>query len=244
MVTFSIKNYFFWTPFSVVETENNIFAYDKSDDWKIPALEYIEKRNQRRLNKLSRLVLYSAIKCTTPEKRNYVTVLSSRNGEINNALRILQDISNDELVSPQMFVNSVYNMPFAYYSIFFGNNLPSSAIASSESSLGYGFLEAVLNLKRFPGHDVLLTCADYPLENELGVLNDKSCLPYSFSVIISNDSYGDNRISFDYEMLKDGNRRNDVPDAVKFYYGFLKQDKEIFISETSDSRFTWKKHLF
>ncbi len=241
MITLSIKSFFLWTPFPLVESEKDRPSFIQSEEWEIPAPDFVDKKKQRRLNELSKLVLHSAIKCTTAEKRNFVTVLSSRNGDINNALKVLQDISHNELVSPQMFVNSVLNMPFAYYSIFFGNNLPSSAVSSSESSLGYGFLEAVLNLRRFPGNDVLLTCADLPLNGDLKGFNNTPYLPYSLSMVISEDVSAQNRICFNHETFNGRKVRSQIPDALEFYHHFLNEDNDFYASETSDSRFTWKK---
>lgn len=240
MITFSIKSFFLWTPFLPIESSGSP-SLVQTKDWEIPAPDFIDKKQQRRLNELSKLVLYSAIKCTNPENRKLVTVLSSRNGDINNALKILQDIAKEELVSPQMFVNSVLNMPFAYYSIFFRNNLPSSAICSSESSLCYGFLEAAMNLKRFPGNDVLLTCADLSLNDDLEAFNDTPYLPYSLSMIISSDDSVQNRICFGHEAFNGTKKQNQIPDVLDFYFHFLKEDNDFFASETSDSRFTWKK---
>lgn len=238
----SIKSFFLWTPFSQIDFERGKQPLRLSEEWELPVSDIIDKKKQRRLNELSKIVLHSATKCITSENKNFVTVLSSRNGDINNALKILQDIKAGELISPQMFVNSVLNMPYAYYSIFFNNNLPSSAISSSESSLCYGFLEAAMNLNRFPGKDVLLTCADLPLDNDLKCYNDTSYLPYSLSLIISKEKSDQNMISFDYESFKGTKNQNRIPDALDFYYHFLSDNNVFFASETSDSRFIWKKH--
>ncbi len=240
--TLTIKSFYLWTPFSFVNTSGQNHSYVLPEKWEIPTPDFIDKKKLRKLNDLSKLILHSAIRCSTPENRNFITVLSSRNGDINNALKLLQDIANDELVSPQMFVNSVLNMPFAHYSIFFGNNLPSSAISSSQSSLGYGFLEAMLNLKRFKGNDILLTCADLPLEGGLEVYSDTPCLPYSLSMILSNDDSAQNRVCFEYESFCGTEKQKQIPDALDFYFHFLNQDNDTFISETSDSRFTWRRH--
>lgn len=241
MITLAIKSFYLWTPFSLSEPINDAFSLAQPEKWEIPPPDFIDRKKQRKLNDFSKLVLHSAIKCSTPENRNFITVLSSRNGDINNALKVLQDIAKDELVSPQMFVNSVLNMPFAHYSIFFQNDLPSSAISSSESSLGYGFLETALNLKRFCENDVLLTCADLPLNGDLETYSDTPCLPYSLSMIISNDDNQKNRFCFEYEPYTGQRKQNQVPDALEFYFRFLNGSNDTFISETSDSRFTWKR---
>jgi len=241
MITLAIKSFYLWTPFSLIEPIRDVYSLPQPEKWEIPSPDFIDKKKQRKLNDFSKLVLHSAIKCSAPENRSYITVLSSRNGDINNALKVLQDIVKDELISPQMFVNSVLNMPFAHYSIFFQNNLPSSAISTNESSLGYGFLEAALNLKRFNGNDVLLTCADLPLDGDLESYSDTSYLPYSLSMIISNDDNQNKRFCFEYEPYTGQKKQNQIPDALEFYFHFLNGSNDTFISETSDSRFTWKK---
>ncbi len=243
MITLAIKSFYLWTPFSLSEPLSDLDSRFRHEKWEIPAPDLIDKKKQRKLNNFSKLVLHSAIKCTNAENRNFITVLSSRNGDINNGLKILQDIANGELISPQMFVNSVLNMPFAHYSIFFGNKLPSSAISSSESSLCYGFLETVLNLKRFCGNDILLTCADLPLDADLEAYSNTSCLPYSLSMIISTDKTQQNQLCFDFEPICGQKKQNQMFDALEFYFHFLNGNKDIFTSETSDFRFTWKRQL-
>ncbi len=241
MITLAIKSFYLWTPFSLSEPINDLHSLAQPEKWEVPSPDFIDKKKQRKLNDFSKLVLHSAIKCSAPENRNFITILSSRNGDINNALKVLQDIAKDELVSPQMFVNSVLNMPFAYYSIFFQNNLPSSAISTSESSLGYGFLEAVMNLQRFKGNNVLLTCADLPLDGDLEDYCDTHYLPYSLSMIISNDHNQKIRCCFDCEPNSNQKKQNQIPDALEFYFHFLNGSNDTFVSETSDFRFIWKK---
>ena len=242
MISLAMKSFYLWTPFSLSEPIEDFYSLPLPQKWEIPPPDFIDKKKQRKLNDFSKLVLHSAIKCCAPENRSYITVLSSRNGDINNAFKVLQDIAKGELVSPQMFVNSVLNMPFAHYSIFFQNNLPSSAISSNESSLGYGFLEAVLNLKRFGGNYVLLTCADLPLEGDLEAYSDTSYVPYSLSMIISNDDDQKKGFCFEYEPHTGKKKQNRLPDALDFYFHFLNGNNDTFISETPDSRFVWKKH--
>ena len=104
-------------------------------------------------------------------------------------------------------------------------------------------MEAVLNLKRFPTNDILLTCADIPLEGDLEKFNDSPYLPYSFSLLISGDESAQNRISFDYEPVSGVEKSGKIPDVLEFYNSFLNGDSVFFKTETSDLCFSWRKQI-
>ncbi len=233
----SVKSIYLWTP-----QEQNDPA-GQSNSFQLPVIETIPKRELRRLNKLSKIALFSSIQCTENHNREHLaTVFCSRHGDINNTLGVFSDIAHEQLVSPHIFSGSVFNMPFAYYSIFFNDKHPSTAVSSSSLQFSFGFLESVLNLNRFKPTDILYTCADLPLEGELQSFNDHKKLPYSISLVLAGDLSSGDILEFHYSSGTSTDKTVDpIPDAFTFYEWYTQNSTQPLTIKKGCDSFTYKK---
>ena len=125
-----------------------------------PPVDFIPAMQRRRLSRLSRLSLAAAYSCAG-ENHNLPTVFASRHGEIHRTLGLLNDVVQNEPLSPMAFSLSVHNTASGLYSIATGNTAPSTAIAAGLDTLPMAIIEAIGQLQR---HDeVMVVYAEEPL---------------------------------------------------------------------------------
>ena len=128
-----------------------------------PPVDFIPAMQRRRLSRLSRLSLAAAYSCANGN-HNLPTVFASRHGEIHRTLGLLNDVVQNEPLSPMAFSLSVHNTASGLYSIATGNTAPSTAIAAGLDTLPMAITEAIGQLQR---HDeVMVVYAEEPLPAE------------------------------------------------------------------------------
>lgn len=140
-----------------------------------PPVDFIPAMQRRRLSRLSRVSLAAAYSCANGNHQ-LPTVFASRHGEIHRTLGLLNDLVQNEPLSPMAFSLSVHNTASGLYSITAGNTSPSTAVAAGLDTLPMALIEAVGQLQR---HDeVMVVYAEEPLPNEYREFaeNDNSAL--------------------------------------------------------------------
>lgn len=129
-------------------------------DGAFPALEKIPAMQRRRLSRLAKLALNSAMQTLDTYKVDYI-VWVSQYGDETKTLNILEDVLNDQTPSPTQFSTSVHNAISGLYSILYQDATPATSLAGSWND---GLIEAYAWLKTMPeARQVLLVYYDEPL---------------------------------------------------------------------------------
>lgn len=116
---------------------------------------------RRRVGSLGRHALAAAWKIMpTPAPR---FVFSSRHGEYDRTLRLLESLTAEGDVSPADFSLSVHHGLAGLLSIATGNREGHTAVAAGPDSFGYGLLDAAACAAETPEVPVLLLHYDEPL---------------------------------------------------------------------------------
>lgn len=111
----------------------------------VPAvLPPAERRRCGPIVKLSLAVGQQAASAAGLDVTTLPTVFSASGGDGNNCHEICAMLaSDDRLISPTRFHNSVHNAAAGYWSIAMGATAPSSVLCAYDASFGAGLLEAV-----------------------------------------------------------------------------------------------------
>ena len=129
-------------------------------DGAFPALEKIPAMQRRRLSRLAKLALNSAMQTLDTYKVDYI-VWVSQYGDETKTLNILEDVLSDQTPSPTQFSTSVHNAISGLYSILYQDATPATSLAGSWND---GLIEAYAWLKTMPeARQVLLVYYDEPL---------------------------------------------------------------------------------
>ena len=137
----------------------------------LPVPEALPATERRRAGKTVRLVLgagLEAARMAGREAKTLAAIFASDGGENENCHAICEALaSDDRLISPTRFHNSVHNAAAGYWSIATGAMAPSDAIAAFDASFAAGLLEALVRLAANPRQPVLFVGYDTPYPEPL-----------------------------------------------------------------------------
>ena len=129
-------------------------------DQELSAIEHIPAMQRRRLSRLAKLALNSAIQTLNTHKVDYI-VWVSQYGDEAKTLNILADVLREQTPSPTQFSTSVHNAISGLYSILCQDATPATSLAGSWND---GLIEAYAWLKTRPeARQVLLVYYDEAL---------------------------------------------------------------------------------
>lgn len=129
-------------------------------DQELSAIEHIPAMQRRRLSRLAKLALNSAMQTLATRNVDYI-VWVSQYGDEAKTLNILEDVLREQTPSPTQFSTSVHNAISGLYSILCQDATPATSLAGSWND---GLIEAYAWLKTRPeARQVLLVYYDEAL---------------------------------------------------------------------------------
>ena len=129
-------------------------------DQELSAIERIPAMQRRRLSRLAKLALNSAMQTLATQHADYI-VWVSQYGDEAKTLNILADVLSEQTPSPTQFSTSVHNAISGLYSILCQDATPATSLAGSWND---GLIEAYAWLKTRPeARQVLLVYYDEAL---------------------------------------------------------------------------------
>lgn len=136
----------------------------------IPPSEYLPAAERRRVGTAVKLALAAATDAlaSSPYKAcDLLSVFSSSGGDGDNCHSICEALaSQDRLISPTKFTNSVHNAPSGYWGIALHAKPASTSLCAFDGSFSVGFLEAC-TLAITAKQPVLLVAYDTPYPEPL-----------------------------------------------------------------------------
>lgn len=184
-LTFNICSWGAWSP-----------QYQQAEDWKhwlesapiqeelphSPKLAQVPAMQRRRYSKLTKMQLEAAFQCDAPTPCR--SIFASRHGELNRTLGLLDNLVEQEPLSPTAFSQSVHNTASGIYSILKGDQSSSTSIAASEETLLQSFIEAYGQLHQDPA-PLILVFGDEPVPEIYSQFTNETGLPVSMAFVLS-----------------------------------------------------------
>jgi hypothetical protein len=144
---------------------------------------------RRRVGTLGRQALNAAWKVMPDQAPRFI--FSSRHGEYDRTLRLLDSLIAEGEVSPADFSLSVHHALAGLLSIATRNREGHTAIAAGPDSFGYGLLEAAACIAETPDRPVLLVHYDEPLpELYRSVVDDDETEPVAVALALRDGGAG------------------------------------------------------
>jgi hypothetical protein len=158
-----------------------------TDSQRSPNVTFVEPSLRRRLSLLARMSLKVAHDCVgdTPSVR---IVFASRHGDLARTTSMLVDLADEQILSPTTFSMSVLNACAGIYSIARKEHEPSTAVSAGESTLGYGLLEACIQLTSNPDSPVLFIYADEPAPSIYGIESSDVQNPLAIGLLLKSNA--------------------------------------------------------
>jgi len=136
------------------------------EDTRIPALTTLPPAERRRVGKVVKLAIATglqACEAAGADPARLASVFTSSGGDGDNCHAICETLaSDDRLISPTRFHNSVNNAASGYWGIATGAQAPSTIVSAFDGSFAAGLLEAVVQLHADAIDDILLIAYDVP----------------------------------------------------------------------------------
>jgi len=132
------------------------------------ALPATERRRAGRCVKLALAAGLDAVAGAGADAGALGAIFASSSGDGETCHAICETLaSDDRLISPTRFHNSVHNAPAGYWSIATGATASADCIAAFDASFGAGLLEALARLASEPREPVMLLAYDAPYPEPL-----------------------------------------------------------------------------
>ncbi len=152
----------------------------------LPAPEILPPAERRRCGRNVRLAIAAglqAVRQTGRPAHEFATVFTSSNGDGDNLHAICEALaSEDRLISPTRFHNSVHNAPAGYWGIATHSMKTADSLCACDGSFGAGLLEALLRLAAEPSVPVLVIAYDVPYPEPIHAVRP---VPDSFAVALA-----------------------------------------------------------
>ncbi|MCE9680342.1 beta-ketoacyl synthase chain length factor [Shewanella sp. AS1] len=187
-LTFSIHSAGAWSPNYQELTDWQAWP-DKTEteDLKlaVPKLPQVPTMQRRRYSKLTKMLLDVAFQCEAPA--NCRTIFASRHGELNRTVDLLQEIIQNQPISPIGFSQSVHNTASGIFSILTDNRAPSTSIAAAQITLEQALIEAYGQLCE-DNSSLLLVYGDEPVADIYKAYTHEPELPIALALQLSLDN--------------------------------------------------------
>ena len=173
---------------------------------RIPAPEALPAVERRRAGKSVKLALAAGIAAAGDAKRDareLTAVFASSTGDGENLHAICEALaSDDRLISPTRFHNSVHNAPSGYWGIATGATAPADSLAAFDASFGAGLVEAIGRIAAEPERGVVLISYDAPYPEPLHATRP---IPDGFAaaLVLASPSVGAHGTTITLETTRD-----------------------------------------
>lgn len=156
-------------------------------DASLPALTAVPAMTRRRLSKLTKLAFDVALSNVEPGQQ-ISTIFASRHGDLHKTLGLLQQLAEQDDISPSQFALSVHNAISGQFSIFSQNHADSNAIAAGADSLHYALLEAAARFRSEPQlQQLLVVYADEPVPAPYQIFCKDPSVPIALALLLGRD---------------------------------------------------------
>jgi hypothetical protein len=137
----------------------------------LPVPEALPATERRRAGKSVKASLAAGLEAASQAgrpARDLVAIFASSSGDGENCHSICETLaSDDRLISPTRFHNSVHNAPAGYWGIATGAMRPADCLGAFDASFGAGLLEGLVRLAADPSQPVLVIAYDAPYPEPL-----------------------------------------------------------------------------
>lgn len=148
-----------------------------------PAAAQVPAMTRRRLTRWGRQALEVAGPCATRLNVDTPVIFSSRHGDTQRTLGLLEALAAGDPLSPNAFSLSVHNSALGLFTILHKLQAPSLALAAGRETLAHAWVEAVTHLAAGAPR-VLLVHTDEPLAGTYEPFIDELDIPASIALVL------------------------------------------------------------
>ena len=205
-------------------------------DFSWPKLDFVPAMQRRRLSPFAKISLYVANKTLEHDGntgKSLPIIFSSRHGDIHKTSILLENLAQQEMLSPTAFALSVHNAVPSLYSILTENKSAINAIAAGQDSFFMSIVDAYARLATGICDEVLFIHADENLPEIYDTFKDEQQIAHSIAMKISLEKSADSyAIECSYTQNADSETESEckhllLPAALSFSQWVNNQEIEL-----------------
>lgn len=217
---FSILRWSAWAPGISSHSDWKLWAEGKKEilednleDKHIPPLlNNVPAIQLRRLSNLTKMSLKVALECAAGEKIE--SVFASRYGEWQQTCQLLDQIANNEEISPAGFSLSVHNTGAGVYSVISQDTSPYVALAAGSNTFKAALIEALSRLENTD--KIMLVISEEAIPEIYKNCFPERIIPYALCLLLEKEK----KINLSFD-----NDTNHTKDALSFLKWMLTYDQ-------------------
>lgn len=235
-----ISNISTWCPY---DSDHNLPSTKSTSDQAVsnidfswPKLDFVPAMQRRRLSSFAKISLYVANKTLEHDgntRKSLPIIFSSRHGDIHKTSILLENLAQQEMLSPTAFALSVHNAVPSLYSILTENKAAINAIAAGQDSFFMAIVDAYVRLATGICDEVLFIHADQNLPEIYDTFKDEQQIAHSVAMKLSlKESTSSHAVECSYthknnQNIEINNNILLLPAALSFSQWVNNQDKEL-----------------
>jgi len=204
-----------------------------------PDVSTIPAMKRRRMSRVSRMAIATALDCLGDLEDKPVCVFASRHGELERTVRIINSIISEQDVSPTDFSLSVHNTALGLFSIHTGNTCPATTVVAGENTFAMSLIEASIHLRRFPGKPVLLVYFDEPVTEPLDKLDLGPKQALCVALLLSDSDHSEITVQRDIVRSSEGKSVNKPDELAYEFLRFFLTGEEKRTTKTRAGFWSW-----
>lgn len=151
----------------------------------LPGCSHIPMMSLRRMSIGTRLAVESGLILLKDSPAD-MAIFTSRHGELERTHRILQNLHQQQPLSPTDFAMSVHNTAAGWLTIMAKNTLPTTSLAAGEDSFQQGMIEAQAILATGSAERVLLIDFDGIVPDVYRPFAPENSVPYAVALLLES----------------------------------------------------------
>lgn len=151
----------------------------------LPGCSHIPMMSLRRMSIGTRLAVESGLILLKDSPAD-MAIFTSRHGELERTHKILQNLHQQQPLSPTDFAMSVHNTAAGWLTIMAKNTLPTTSLAAGEDSFQQGMIEAQAILATGSAERVLLIDFDGIVPDVYRPFAPENSVPYAVALLLES----------------------------------------------------------
>jgi hypothetical protein len=149
----------------------------------VPKLDFIPMMQRRRLSKFARLCCFTLNELT--QRNDLPMVFVSRFGDLVKTDELIEDVVDNQTLSPTKFALSVHNAVAGQYSILTDNKQPSTTITAGIDSFHLGLCDAVARLQQSGNDELIMVCTETITPEKYAPYIAEQQIDHSVAILLS-----------------------------------------------------------
>lgn len=233
----SILNWVAYLPTASVFAEASIVAANNKRKKDLD-LSFIPGMIKRRCSQASKIALSVALEAATLPV-DYA-IFCSQHGEIGHTVALLEAITQQEMLSPSSFSQSVHNTASGLFTIIQNNTIPVTSIAAGKTTFLAGMIEALVWLQQNSEKTILLVMFEEAMPEPYVSLPTVATQEYGIALLLSNKSSDFPLLKADISTDSTISEVEVMPSAVKFLNWYLENQQQPLMQYMPGCAIRWE----